>query len=1311
MGCIRFDFGSSYNENTLDTANKLTEKLNDLLGRFNIGEYGFFNEILPNTIGFYVSSPNMNREPEKRPGKTYANIPNFFFRLDLDEYAKSQLQGNTVILKGNLSIKDDTRNNCVYVHDIYLTRQTDKHDYEKYYPGSADYQNKEKPQFNYYNEEITLGFAREIPSIVNNANFDQFTRDWHTYLNFEKAVTIGNIKSYPISGDIRYDPVCEVVDNAVNREKFEGDIIGSKNNEKLFVDRNSPKLNGDEQPLVLLSITIDGKRFGNTKDERKKSAVNFARLGLSVIGQKQETLLNELMNQLKMNDEEKRRNNNELREIEGVDMDDWLTPLYDDEKVNVIFKFLVDDESKYHEERDPKSEIKKFGDNLFLAHIASGDIALYKRGKDTLDRIKKGDVKNPYIAGYIIEPEKFENNSDLFNEQNIKFALKDLNNSQKEAIIKCLNSNSIFLLQGPPGTGKTQTITELVYQFNKMGKKVLLSSQTHIAIDNVIERLPKELNILPIRLVRDRSKANEKYLPDRLLDNLYDAAYDNYRGKIETFESYEKNISDTTDLFEKNKSRYENVKARLSKVKELEEIRNNLTKELSNLHSLENAKDSELKGIERSLETFKDYYITKMPFEKVLDRHMYVPFLDELHKLAEKYEFDKQDDIYNYAILLKRRAGIERIAHLNVLSKGGDKPAEIIAAENAVAKVQKIIDEVKKRGYEINETLKKEMNEALQRKKLADRKYESSGGKILSIDDVKPFFVKGSGDVKSVITEELKAINDFKMEYETVLKDVFNNKEFNSLKDEKDALETEITKNETNIRRISVDIKKIENDIAQQNKPIESERKKLEEYFVSFYTDKLNGAALPETEKDKFDGIKVFIEEEKKKLDAYRNDYEKLKDIYSSLVGYLENRQDFVKSQRGKYTKNLLKHNANVYGITCTSSPYFRSDILVGGRGKDGEDETNIEVEPVNIRDIDFDVVIIDEVSKATPIEMLIPIIYGKSVVLVGDQRQLPPIFKYRENIFYGKTPEERNTMLQGKELKDFKNMVETSLFEKIFNKLDKNRAMLTEQYRFNEPIMNCVNVFYDGKLSLGLGKEQNNKKQNYLDVSIENVKEGRRPTQIFCRKNSTYWFNSHLWTDGTVAYSEVREGETSYRNPLEVKITVELLLLLERGYGELKEKNPEEYQLSAGDGKKPSVAVISMYGKHIASIRNELNSRKIQKNSFKNISLDISTVDNYQGKEQDIVLVNMVANTKDERPSEFLQKFNRINVAISRARTMLIMVGSRRFYDRVSINVPKMDTGEKNSVNAYYHIYDKCQLKWEASANLFRINKEGVKA
>jgi superfamily I DNA and/or RNA helicase len=306
--------------------------------------------------------------------------------------------------------------------------------------------------------------------------------------------------------------------------------------------------------------------------------------------------------------------------------------------------------------------------------------------------------------------------------------------------------------------------------------------------------------------------------------------------------------------------------------------------------------------------------------------------------------------------------------------------------------------------------------------------------------------------------------------------------------------------------------------------------------------------------------------------------------------------------------------------------------------------------------------------------------------------------------MFEGFDEESKLKMLQGKTLNNYKTMVEHSLFEEIYNKLRHNKAMLTQQYRFNEDIMNCVNVFYDNKLQLGAGKEQNNKKRHYLDVSITNHKG--RQTPLFVRNNHTYWFDSHLWPDRSIAYAEIKEGETSYRNPLEVKITVELLLLLEKGYGDLKKNNPEEYKMAAGEGDKPSVAVISMYGKHIASIRQELQARKMKINSFENIWLDISTVDNYQGKEQDIVIVNMVANNKGGKPSEFLQKFNRINVAISRSRTMLIMVGSSNFYNGVSINVPKMEDGKQNMINAYYRIYDKCQSKWQPASDVLKINK-----
>ena len=62
--------------------------------------------------------------------------------------------------------------------------------------------------------------------------------------------------------------------------------------------------------------------------------------------------------------------------------------------------------------------------------------------------------------------------------------------------------------------------------------------------------------------------------------------------------------------------------------------------------------------------------------------------------------------------------------------------------------------------------------------------------------------------------------------------------------------------------------------------------------------------------------------------------------------------------------------HANVIGTTCVASA--RRDFM--------------EEYPV------FDVVIIDEVSKATPPELLLPMLKGKKIILVGDHHQLPPL-------------------------------------------------------------------------------------------------------------------------------------------------------------------------------------------------------------------------------------------------------------------------------------------------------------------------------
>jgi superfamily I DNA and/or RNA helicase len=90
---------------------------------------------------------------------------------------------------------------------------------------------------------------------------------------------------------------------------------------------------------------------------------------------------------------------------------------------------------------------------------------------------------------------------------------------QRKFTEKALNSPDFSLLEGPPGSGKTTTIIELVIQFTLQGKRVLLCSATHAAIDNVIERVMgryKEIcekYIVPVRISYSETPVKESVRP------------------------------------------------------------------------------------------------------------------------------------------------------------------------------------------------------------------------------------------------------------------------------------------------------------------------------------------------------------------------------------------------------------------------------------------------------------------------------------------------------------------------------------------------------------------------------------------------------------------------------------------------------------------------------------------------------------------------------------------------------------------------------------------------------------------------------
>lgn len=89
-------------------------------------------------------------------------------------------------------------------------------------------------------------------------------------------------------------------------------------------------------------------------------------------------------------------------------------------------------------------------------------------------------------------------------------ALRPGTGEQREFVRRALGTPDFAVLEGPPGSGKTTAICELILQALRLGRRVLLCASTHVAVDNVLERLmdprnPRRDEVLPVRVGEARN--------------------------------------------------------------------------------------------------------------------------------------------------------------------------------------------------------------------------------------------------------------------------------------------------------------------------------------------------------------------------------------------------------------------------------------------------------------------------------------------------------------------------------------------------------------------------------------------------------------------------------------------------------------------------------------------------------------------------------------------------------------------------------------------------------------------------------------
>ncbi|MCQ2522038.1 MAG: AAA domain-containing protein [Lachnospiraceae bacterium] len=275
----------------------------------------------------------------------------------------------------------------------------------------------------------------------------------------------------------------------------------------------------------------------------------------------------------------------------------------------------------------------------------------------------------------------------------------------------------------------------------------------------------------------------------------------------------------------------------------------------------------------------------------------------------------------------------------------------------------------------------------------------------------------------------------------------------------------------------------------------------------------------------------------------------------------------------------------------------------------------------IGLERMKFDLVIIDEAGKALPAELLIPLVRAKKAVIIGDQRQLPPIIN---PILY----DEEKIDLEERTISE-NILFSHSFFERLYdNAPETAKIMLNIQYRMPAVIGTAISeLFYDGKLMNGEGTDK------------------RIP--ILYDSNLSF-----LNFDNDKQYFEETRGSKQVVNKKEAGAVV---FLLEK----IRKKD-----------KDCKIAVVTPYKGQKRLISNTLLENGIY---YKRDNIEVDTIDSFQGSEAEVVLF---CTTRAQKPTRFFRDNKRLNVALSRAKRELIILGKMSYftkYKRSDSCLPKL--------------------------------------
>lgn len=290
-----------------------------------------------------------------------------------------------------------------------------------------------------------------------------------------------------------------------------------------------------------------------------------------------------------------------------------------------------------------------------------------------------------------------------------------------------------------------------------------------------------------------------------------------------------------------------------------------------------------------------------------------------------------------------------------------------------------------------------------------------------------------------------------------------------------------------------------------------------------------------------------------------------------------------------------------------------------------------------------FDVVIMDEASKATPLEMSVPMVWGKKIIIIGDHKQLPPMMN-EDNIVL--SLKKANQKVLAETIESFQESQFELLFRSAFKLKPSIVATLDTQYRMHKQIMNTVSHFYSEELEEGL-------KCGLSDEDMDNEEYNARGSRYHGLTLPGFIDpQTHaIWVD-VDSYESQPSGSTSYVNNGELNAIRTVIKALQKADGFQKFMDSQEKP------EDKEIGIITFYGAQYGKIKEMYKDGKIDKS----LPFRINVVDKFQGMERNIIIISTVRSNKEHRYG-FAEDIRRINVGFSRARRLLIVVGNRQFF------------------------------------------------